>query len=227
MLQVVEYLQTLPVWADLRDMAVAVHFVEHSEGRWCVWPIFDGLSPIKRTKTIHFFKHDWLNQNVKMPRTQNDVDSLKLILLKGLLLSFSCRKLIAKIPTRWWERPWVQLQAGWPEPWSHVKTRLPRCLPSCSRSRSRDLWGSACCSWPREIQSSGGGSRHNPKRGGAELAELVWWGRLRDLPPIFDDEVDAFEYLELIRLFFLDLLVKYQEYQGCDLVFLRTDCAIM
>lgn len=100
MLQVVEYLQTLPVWADLRDMAVAVHFVEHSEGRWCVWPIFDGLSPIKRTKTIHFFKHDWLNQNVKMPRTQNDVDSLKLILLKGLLLSFSCRKLIAKIPTR-------------------------------------------------------------------------------------------------------------------------------
>lgn len=137
MLQVVEYLQTLPVWADLRDMAVAVHFVEHSEGRWCVWPIFDGLSPIKRTKTIHFFKHDWLNQNVKMPRTQNDVDSLKLILLKGLLLSFSCRKLIAKIPTRWWERPWVQLQAGWPEPWSHVKTTLPRCLPSCSRSR---LW---------------------------------------------------------------------------------------
>ena len=48
-----------------------------------------------------------------------------------------------------------------------------------------------------------------------------------DLPPIFDDEVDAFEYLEFIRLFFLDLLVKYREYQGSDLVFLRIDCAIM
>ena len=96
MLQVVEYLQTLPVWADLRDMAVAVHFVEHSEGRWWVWPIFDGLCPIKRTKTILFFKHDWLNQNVKMPRTQNDVDSLKLILLKVLFCLFPAGSLLPK-----------------------------------------------------------------------------------------------------------------------------------
>ena len=59
----VEYLQTLPVWADLRDMAVAVHFVGHSEGRWSPWPIFNGFCPIKLSNDYHSFFNNQLEES--------------------------------------------------------------------------------------------------------------------------------------------------------------------